>query len=223
MNVLVVEDDEETSEFVSRALAREGMAVTIAPDLARAGAELANARFDVVVLDVMLPDGSGIALCRDMRAASSMIPVLFLSARGTVGSRVEGLSAGGDDYLPKPFAVRELVARVRALGRRGPLVRPLRRRVGTIEIDLLGRRAERDGVELPLTAREWAVLELLIAREGQVVSFDELLETLWGTPSARARASLEVIMTRLRKKLSASPKQRVIQNVRAIGYRIDLT
>lgn len=223
MNVLVVEDDEETAEFVSRALVREGIAVTHAPDRARAELELADGRFDVVVLDVMLPDGTGLDLCRSMRAASSAIPVLFLSARGTVGSRVEGLSAGADDYLPKPFAVRELVARIRALGRRGPLVRPLRRRLGQIEVDLLARRAERDGVELPLTAREWAVLELLLARAGQVVSFDELLETLWGGPSVRARASLEVIMTRLRKKLSGGPKERVIENVRAIGYRIDPT
>ena len=222
MNVLVVEDDEETADFVARALAREGITTTVASDRARAEVELSGGRFDVVVLDVMLPDGSGIDLCRSMRAASSMTPVLFLSARGAVGSRVEGLSAGGDDYLPKPFAIRELVARVRALGRRGPLSRPERTNLGGVIIDLLARRAERDGEELPLTAREWAVLELLLARAGQVVPFDDLLEALWGESTPRARASLEVIMTRLRKKLNGGAANRVIRNVRAVGYRLDL-
>ncbi len=222
MNVLVVEDDEETADFVARALVREGFQATVASDRARAEVELAAGRFDVVVLDVMLPDGSGVDLCRSMRAASKATPVLFLSARGTVGARVEGLSAGGDDYLPKPFAVRELVARVRALGRRGPLSRPDRTTVGGLAIDLVARRAERNGEELPLTAREWAILELLLARAGQVVPFDELLEALWGESTTRARASLEVIMTRLRKKLNDGTAHRVIRNVRGVGYRLDL-
>ena len=222
MNILVVEDDEETADFVARALVREGFTATVACDRARAEAEMSSgAPFDVVVLDVMLPDGSGLELCRSMRAASSMVPVLFLSARGTVGARVDGLSAGGDDYLPKPFAVRELVARVRALGRRGPLSRPERTNLGGVKIDLRGRVAERDGHELPLTAREWAILELLLARAGRVVTFDELLDALWGQSTARARASLEVIMTRLRKKLSGGAAQ-VIRNVRSVGYRLDL-
>ena len=222
MNVLVVDDDEETADFVARALDREGFVTTIASDRARAEVELAERRFDVVVLDVMLPDGSGVDLCRTMRASSSTTPVLFLSARGTVGARVEGLSAGGDDYLPKPFAVKELVARVRALGRRGPLSRPERTVVGGVSIDLLARRAERDGEELPLTAREWAILELLLARAGHVVPFDELLDALWGESTTRARASLEVIMTRLRKKLHDGTTNRVIRNVRGVGYRLDL-
>jgi two-component system OmpR family response regulator len=222
MNVLVVDDDEETADFVARALDREGFVTTIASDRARAEAEMTARRFDVVVLDVMLPDGSGVDLCRSMRASSSTTPVLFLSARGTVGARVEGLSAGGDDYLPKPFAVKELVARVRALGRRGPLSRPERTVVGGVTIDLLARRAERAGEELPLTAREWAILELLLARAGHVVPFDELLEALWGESTTRARASLEVIMTRLRKKLHDGTANRVIRNVRGVGYRLDL-
>jgi two-component system OmpR family response regulator len=222
MNVLVVDDDEETADFVARALDREGFVTTIASDRARAEVEMTARRFDVVVLDVMLPDGSGVDLCRSMRASSSTTPVLFLSARGTVGARVEGLSAGGDDYLPKPFAVKELVARVRALGRRGPLSRPERTVVGGVTIDLLARRAERAGQELPLTAREWAILELLLARAGHVVPFDELLEALWGESTTRARASLEVIMTRLRKKLHDGTANRVIRNVRGVGYRLDL-
>ncbi|HSO33828.1 MAG TPA: response regulator transcription factor, partial [Labilithrix sp.] len=195
---------------------------TVAAGRARAEVELSAGRFDVVVLDVMLPDGSGLDLCRAMRAADSTIPVLFLSARGAVGSRVEGLSAGGDDYLPKPFAVRELVARVRALGRRGPLSRPERTSLGEVSIDLTARRAERDGRELPLTAREWAVLELLLARAGQVITFDAMLEAIWGDSTPRARASLEVIMTRLRKKLDGDAANRVIRNVRGVGYRLDL-
>lgn len=222
MNVLVVEDDEETSDFVARALSREGMTTAIAGDLAQAKAELSGRPFDVVVLDVMLPDGSGLELCRALRASGSALPVLFLSARGTVGSKVEGLSAGGDDYLPKPFAVRELVARVRALGRRGPLFRPTVTKLDGLTIDLLARRAERDGEEIPLTGREWAILELLLARAGHVVPFDDLLEALWGEVTARARASMEVIMTRLRKKLNGGSATRIIRNVRAVGYRLDV-
>ncbi|CAN5905546.1 heavy metal response regulator transcription factor [soil metagenome] len=222
MNVLVVEDDEETADFVVRALVRDGFTATVAACRARAEVELSAGRFDVVVLDVMLPDGSGLDLCRAMRAAASTIPVLFLSARGAVGSRVEGLSAGGDDYLPKPFAVRELFARVRALGRLGPLSRPARTSLGEVSIDLTARRAERDGQELPLTAREWAVLELLLARAGQVITFAAMLEAIWGDSTPRARASLEVIMTRLRKKLDGDAANRVIRNVRGVCYRLDL-
>lgn len=223
MNVLVVEDDAETSAFVSRALTRERMRVTTAADCAQAEGAMVAADFDVLVLDVMLPDGSGLDLCRRLREASSAVPVLFLSAKGAVSARVEGLSAGGDDYLPKPFALRELVARVRALGRRGPLLRPNRTIVGDVSIDLHARRAERNGAELPLTAREWAILELLLARQGRVVTFDEMLETLWGETSERTRASLEVIMTRLRRKLRGGAADGIIVTVRGVGYRLDPT
>lgn len=223
MNVLVVEDDAETSAFVSRALTRERMRVTTAADCAQAEGAMVAADFDVLVLDVMLPDGSGLDLCRRLREASSAVPVLFLSAKGAVAARVDGLSAGGDDYLPKPFALRELVARVRALGRRGPLLRPNRTSVGDVSIDLHARRAERSGAELPLTAREWAILELLLARQGRVVTFDEMLETLWGETSERTRASLEVIMTRLRRKLRGGAADGIIVTVRGVGYRLDPT
>ena len=222
MRVLVVEDDEETAAFVARALAREGLSATVAQDRNHAEREMSHSHFDVIVLDVMLPDGSGLEFCRTLRASPSSIPLLFLSARGTVGARVEGLSAGGDDYLAKPFAVSELIARVRALGRRGPLTRGKLALLGGLVIDLQARRAERERREVPLTAREWAVLELLLARVGIVVTFDELLESIWGVASVRARASLEVIMARLRRKLNGGTDNAVIRNVRAVGYRLDL-
>lgn len=222
MKVLVVEDDDETSDFVARALVREGFEATVARDRKSAEHELSLGRFDVIVLDVMLPDGSGLEFCRKLRALPSSIPLLFLSARGTVGARVEGLSAGGDDYLPKPFAVSELVARIRALGRRGPLTREKFAVLGDTVIDLQARRAERAGNEIPITGREWAVLELLLARAGTVVAFDELLEAIWGTASVQARASLEVIMTRLRRKLDDGSLSPLIRNVRGVGYRLDL-
>jgi two-component system, OmpR family, response regulator len=222
MRVLVVEDDAETAEFIARAARSSGMAAEIAGDLAEASWHLEQGLFDVLVLDVMLPDGDGLAFCRELRAAGRPTPILFLSARGTVAARVDGLSAGGDDYLVKPFAVRELVARLRALGRRGAIARPQHLVLGPTSLDLQARRAERAGVEVPITAREWQVLEVLLSRAGRTVAYDDVLEAAWGDVSERARASLEVIVARLRKKLDPSGAQSAIHTVRSLGYRLDL-
>src|SRR5262249_27253398 len=149
--------------------------------------------FDAIVLDIMLPDGSGLELCREFRAHGVLTPILFLSARGDVEHRISGLDAGGDDYLGKPFALAELQARLRALGRRHGLTPPERLEAGGTCIDFTARRLVTDGVEVPLTAREWGVLELLAGRRGRLVSRDELLETLWGERGPEASASLDVI------------------------------
>ena len=223
MNLLVVDDDAETRALVERAFERRGYRVMVAADAAAAEKALAESAVDVMVLDVMLPGDSGLALCARLREAGIQTPILFLSARGAVSSRVDGLEAGGDDYLPKTFAVKELVARVRALARRGAALRPRKLRSGSAMLDFAARRAERAGTEVPLTSREWDVVEALASRNGRAMAYDELLEAAWGDTSDAARASLEVIVARLRRKLETSDGPRVIRTLRGYGYALDLT
>lgn len=172
--------------------------------------------FDVVVLDLGLPDGSGVTWCNSMRRKGFDVPVVVLTAQGAVSSRLACFDAGADDFLVKPFAVAELRARVRALGRRGPLPRGLVRRVGAATLDVTARRAWRDEAEVPVTAREWAVIELLAVRGGRVVARGEILEVVWGDDSARAAASLDVIVARIRKKLGDA----VLRTLRGEGYAL---
>jgi len=175
--------------------------------------------FDLAIVDVMLPDGSGFDLCRAIREQAVLTPILFLSARGEVSDRIEGLDAGADDYLRKPFALAELHARVRALGRRhGLAAQPRLEQAGTT-IDFAGRRLSREGREVPLTAREWAVLEVLAARAGRVVSRDEVIESAWPDPGPGASESLDVIVSRLRRKLGESAW---IRTVRGHGLVFEL-
>ena len=221
MRILVLDDDEETRELVGHALQREGYGVVLVPSPESAQKALDNARFDVVVLDVMLGQQSGLELCTQLRRDGMETPILFLSARGTVRARVEGLDAGGDDYLAKPFALRELLARVRALGRRGPALRPRLLRLGALQLDFNARRATAHGRELPITNREWDVLGVLADASGRVVPFDDVLQWVWGDTSEGARASLEVIMSRLRKKLDAAAGCAVVRTLRGCGYALE--
>lgn len=217
MRVLVVEDHAETRELVTRAIARDGHVVAGAGSAEEARRAVAAGSWDVLVVDLGLPDGDGLMLCRGLRAEGHDAPVLVLTAQGAVACRVECLDAGADDFLPKPFALAELRARVRALGRRGPLPRGLVRTVGEVRLDVTARRATRGGAAIPLTAREWAVIELLVARGGAVVSREEILEAAWGEASEHASASLDVIIARTRRKLGAE----VIRTVRGEGYAVD--
>lgn len=215
MRVLVVDDDEETRELVAAALVREGFDADLAASGREAGERARSGRFDVVVLDVMLGGESGLDVCAALRRDGVETPILFLSARGAVDARIEGLDAGGDDYLPKPFALAELCARVRALGRRGPGLRPERLRVGALVLDFAARRAQHAGKLVPVTAREWELLRVLGDARGRVVAFDDVLERAWGEASERSRASLEVLVARLRKKLVP------IRTVRGVGYVLE--
>src|SRR6187551_1324420 len=176
MRILVVDDEVEMRELLGRNLGRTHGVKSVAT-CKEAEAMLAHARFDVVILDVMLPDGSGIDLCAKLRMAGVETPILLLTARGEVRSRVAGLDAGADDYLAKPFALTELRARVAALGRRGPLRRDRAVVVGGVVVDLEGRRVRIDGRALALTAKELAIVELLATRRGQVVAREDLIES----------------------------------------------
>jgi DNA-binding response OmpR family regulator len=216
MRVLVVDDHEELLDLVQRALSRDGHSLLTARSAREAREALAQNSVDLLVLDLGLPDGSGQELCRELRKTGNVAPILVLTAQSAVSSRVECLDAGADDYLSKPFAVAELRARVRALGRRAVSVRTFAYERDDVFLDFSARRALVHGQEAPVTAREWSILELLAARAGRVVSRSEVLENVWGDVNDAASASLEVLVARIRRKLSAS----VIRTVRGEGYAL---
>ncbi|HVZ32447.1 MAG TPA: response regulator transcription factor [Polyangiaceae bacterium] len=215
MRIWVVEDEDDVRSVIARALARDGHAVSTASSLEQARSAIAQGA-DLIVLDLGLPDGSGLTLCRELRARAEALPILILTARTQVDLRVEGLDAGADDYLTKPFALPELRARVRALARRGPVLRSFVHVHNDVTLDLAGRRATRNGVQVPVTAREWAILETLASRSGRVTTRTELLDSVWGHSSESAGNSLEVLVARLRKKFGAD----MIQTLRREGYSL---
>lgn len=215
MRILVVDDELEMRELLGRNLGRTHGVKSVGT-CREAVAMLAHARFDVVILDVMLPDGSGIDLCAKLRTDGVEAPILLLTARGEVRSRVAGLDAGADDYLAKPFALTELRARVAALARRGPMRRDRAVVIGPLVVDLEGRRVRVNDRALPLTAKELAIVDLLATRRGKVVAREDLIESVWGEVTDSARASLEVLIARIRQKLGASAN--LLQTVRGVGY-----
>src|SRR5437588_5696909 len=168
MRILVVEDSTATRELLARSFEASGFEVTFASRVATGRRHVEASSFDVLVLDIMLPDGSGLELCRELRANGVLTPILFLTARGDVEDRIAGLDAGGDDYLRKPFALAELRARLRALGRRRGVPAPNRIESGTVVVDFSARRLSHGTRDVPLTAREWAVLEVLAGRAGHI-------------------------------------------------------
>lgn len=216
MRVLVVDDEADVRSVALRALRADGHAVSAAADLEAARTHLAEGATDLVVLDLRLPDGFGLELCRELRAQGSTIPILLLTALSQVALRVEGLDAGADDFLAKPFAIAELRARVRALGRRGALPRGLIYRHADVVLDFAGRHATRAGKDVAITAREWAILEMLARRSGRIVSRLDLLDGVWGDASEAASSSLEVLVGRLRRKLGAE----LIRKLRGEGYAL---
>ena len=217
MRVLVVEDFEPTARAIATGLRQEGMAVDVAYDGADALGQLALTRYDVVVLDRDLPGVHGDEVCRQLAAARSPSRILMLTAAGRLSDRVEGLDLGADDYLAKPFDFPELTARVRALGRRAGDPLPPVLHHGDLKLDPGGRTAARAGQRLALSAKEFAVLEYLLARAGRVVSAEELLERVWDEAADPFTTAVKQTMHRLRAKLGDPP---VIRTVREGGYQI---
>jgi DNA-binding response OmpR family regulator len=221
VRILVIEDSPPTREFLRADLQGCGHAVTFAARTS-SGRSCARAEeFDIIVIDIMLPDGDGIDLCRELRAEGITTPILFLSARGEVGDRVAGLDAGGDDYLRKPFALAELHARIRALGRRGGVSSPSRLQIGGNAVDFTARRLIHEGRKVALTAREWEVLELLAARIGRLVPREEILDRAWPGAEPGSSESLDVIVSRLRRKLAGDGGRGPIRTVRGRGYVLE--
>jgi DNA-binding response OmpR family regulator len=217
MRVLVVEDDTELAETLALGLRREGMATDLAGDGHDALARLELVAYDVVVLDRDLPGLHGDEVARSIVADRRPTRVLMLTAAASVGDRVEGLGLGADDYLPKPFAFAELVARIRALGRRAGSPLPPVLEHGDLRLDPALRVATRGGARLPLTPKELGVLELLLAAQGRVVSAEELLERVWDELADPFTGTVKVTVSRLRAKLGEPP---LIQTVAQAGYRI---
>jgi DNA-binding response OmpR family regulator len=222
MKVLVIEDHAPTRDLLRRSLEEVGMAPECVARCSTGLKRALGAEFSAIVLDLMLPDGDGLDLCRELRKAGVATPVLCLSARTDVEDRVKGLDAGADDYLKKPFALAELHARLRALGRRAGSAPPRFVEARGTRIDFGRRRLEQSGDEVPLTAREWAVLELLFARGGRVVERVEVLELIWQGAGPAQSASLDVILSRLRRKLGGPASGVGIRTLRATGLAIEV-
>ena len=216
MYVLVVDDNAELLELVVTSLERDGHRVAAVRSAAAATARLEVETFDVIVLDIALPDGSGFDLCREARENGLASPILILTAHAAVDQRVKGLDAGADDFLAKPFAVAELRARVRALGRRTGVHAARTWSHGDVEIDFPKRRATVLGREVPLTAKEWGILDVLASARGRVVPRARILDEVWSEGDASAAASLDVLMTRIRKKLGSD----AVRTLRGEGYAL---
>jgi DNA-binding response OmpR family regulator len=217
VRVLVVEDERNLCDAIARGLRRKGMAVDVAYD-GLSGHEMAYVtRYDVVVLDRDLPGMHGDEICAALVASGALTRVLMLTASGTVADRVDGLSIGADDYLPKPFAFDELVARVRALGRRATPATPPMLTAGDVVLDPARRVVTRAGSPVDLTRKEFGVLQVLLSARGAVVSSEELLERVWDANADPFTTTVRVTMMTLRKKLGDPP---LIETVVGAGYRV---
>jgi two-component system OmpR family response regulator len=222
MRLLIVEDDVTIADFIAKGLTEAGFAVDVAADGAR-GLELAvSGAYDVAIVDIMLPHLDGLTVIDRMRARAVRTPVLILSARRTVDDRVRGLQAGGDDYLTKPFAFAELLARVQALIRRSTgAAEPTRLTVADLTLDLLTRRAERAGRTLDLRPREFALLEYLMRNPGRVLSKTMILSHVWGYSFNPGTNVVDVLVSRLREKIDKDFDPKLLHTVRGVGYVLE--
>jgi two-component system OmpR family response regulator len=220
MRALVVEDEPKMAALIQRGLIEEGYAA----DVARTGEEaLWRARatlYDAIVLDVMLPGRDGLDVCRELREAGVWSPILLLTARDGVEDKVSGLDSGADDYLTKPFSFAELLARLRALARRGPAERPVVLELGSLRLDPATRRAWRDDVDIDLSAKEFALLETFMRRPGDVLTRLDLLEHAWDYGYENRSNVVDVYVRYLREKIDRPFGRDSIETVRGVGYRL---
>jgi two-component system OmpR family response regulator len=220
VRVLIVEDELRMAGLIRRGLVKEGLAADVAPNgedaLVAAGAH----QYDAIVLDVMLPGIDGFETCRRLRAGGVWSPVLMLTARDSVEDRVAGLDTGADDYLVKPFAFAELLARLRALVRRGDLERPAVLEVDDLRLDPATREAHRGKEEIHLSAKEFALLEAFMRRPGQVLSRYDLLENAWDFAYENRSNIVDVYVKRLRAKIDSPFGRQSLETVRGAGYRL---
>jgi len=221
MRLLVVEDDPGMAALLVRSLQREGYAVDAVGNGEDERWSVREKDYDAVVLDAMIPSPDGFDVCRQMRAASLWAPVLMLTARDAVPDRVRGLDAGADDYLTKPFALAELFARVRALTRRDPLERPVALQVGDLSLDPVSRLVRRGEVDIALSPKEFALLQELMRRPGDVLSRTYLIDHVWDFAYGGASNVVDVYVRYLRAKVDRPFGRDTIRTVRGAGYRLD--
>ncbi len=223
MDILLIEDEEQLAALVKRALVRAGHAVSMAGDGNRALKMATAYHFDLILLDVNLPGIDGFEILRKIRAAALPVRVLMLTARSEIGDRVAGLKAGADDYLSKPFAMEELLARVDVLGRRGGVPEPEAvLRVGDFCLDTVKRRLSRGEERVELSPREFEVLQVFMKEPGRTFSRDEMCERIWEREHEYDTRTVEIFIMRLRKKLDKPGEESVIGTVRGVGYVLRL-
>ena len=218
MRVLVVEDEKKTASFIRKALQAESFAVDVSHDGGEALVLATSTPFDAIVLDIMLPGRDGLSVLRQLREQRNHTPVLLLSARGQVDERVDGLNAGADDYLPKPFALAELIARVRSLGRRGGEPKSVVLRVADLSLDTITRVAQRGGNTFELTTREYRLLEYLMRSAGRVCGRMAILEKVWDYNFDPGTNLVDVYVKRLREKIDEGFEPKLLHTVRGAGY-----
>jgi DNA-binding response OmpR family regulator len=222
MRVLLVEDDRSLSDIIVSGMREQRIEATVAVGV-RDGRERASlGTYDVIVLDIMLGDGSGFDLCAWIRAQDIATPILMLTARDAVDDRVSGLEAGADDYLIKPFAFRELIARVRALARRRPALAPAQHRIADLHIDFAARALSRNDTPIRLTAKEFSLLEFFVSHEGVVVDRAAITAHVWDENHDPFTNVLEVLVRRLRRKIDDDFEPKLIHTIRGSGYRFGL-
>jgi DNA-binding response OmpR family regulator len=220
MRILVVEDSRRLAGIVKRGLLEEGYAVDNAYDGEEAEYMAETAPFDVIILDIMLPKKDGIAVCRDLRAKNVNVPILMLTAKDSVEDKVTGLDSGADDYLVKPFAFSELLARIRALLRREVLPKTQKFQVGDLSLDPQSREVWHDGSRLDLTAKEYAILEYFMRRPNAVVTRTMLGESVWDYEFDGISNIIDVYVRRIRRKIDQDGQPSLIQTIRGAGYRL---
>jgi two-component system copper resistance phosphate regulon response regulator CusR len=221
MRILVVEDEPTAAAVLARGLREHAYAVDIANDGAAALEQAAVNQYDLLIVDVLLPGIDGLEVCRRLRAEGLSVPVLMLTALGRIDDRVEGLDAGADDYLPKPYHFKELLARVRALLRRGPALASAVLAVGDLAIDTRARRVERARRPVQLTTKEYTLLEYLARRQGEVVGRADIAEHVWDDSFDPMSNLIEVYIQRLRRKIDAGHDLKLIHTRRGAGYTLD--
>jgi len=218
MRVLVVEDEKKTASFIRKALQAEGCAVDVCGTGDDALAAATATPFDALVLDIMLPGRDGLSVLTQLRARGNQTPVLLLSARGEVNERVHGLNAGADDYLPKPFVIAELVARVRALARRGGEPKSVVLRLANLSLDTVTRELRRGETKIELTAREYRLLEYLLRGTGRICGRMSIIEKVWDYDFDPGTNLVDVYIKRLREKIDDGFEPKLLHTVRGIGY-----
>jgi two-component system copper resistance phosphate regulon response regulator CusR len=221
MRILIVEDDRKVGAFLQKGMKEEQYAVDVCRDGEEAVEWASINSYDVIVLDIMLPKKDGFAVCRELRQKGMLTPILMLTAKDSVEDKVSGLTEGADDYLTKPFSFEELLARIRALLRRTQDYKTKALRVGDLELDLIKRQATRAGKQIPLSGKEYALLEYLMRNKGRVVTESMIVEHVWDMNYEGTSNIVNVYINYLRKKIDSEFEVKLVRTIRGHGYTID--
>jgi two-component system, OmpR family, copper resistance phosphate regulon response regulator CusR len=221
MRVLVIEDEAKTANYLQKGLSEHGFVVD-ATASGEDGVKMAKeVKYDMIILDIMLPGRDGWSVMQELKATHAQVPILCLTARDTVADRVKGLELGADDYLVKPFAFSELLARLRSVMRRSPQRQPTNLKIADLEMDLVGHRVSRSGKRIDLTPKEFALLSLLMRREGEVLSRTMIAEQIWDMNFNSDSNVVDVHVRRLRSKMDDAHENKLVHTVRGVGYVLE--